>query len=413
MENIKKYFLSMMDSAVLRSIFRVGIPKTDREKTEATISSFFLHVHPAKIHPNSIKWNYTFGLGLISLILFLILCFTGVFLMFYYIPSIGDAYPSMKDIIYTTTFGPFIRNIHRWSAHGMVFVVFLHMCRVFYTAAYKKPREFNWVVGVILLILTLGLSFTGYLLPWDQLAFWAITVGSSIASYAPLIGEKIRWLMLGGPEVGQAALIRFYALHVIFLPALALLLVFFHLWRVRKDGGLSRAEGAGTNQINENESTKTYGLMTLIKGQPLKTGNQSNKEIFSWPNLFLIEITLFFGVILLVSLLGLFANAPLEELANPGHPTNPAKAPWYFLWLQEMVSYSAFIGGVLVPGILVGALVALPYLNTKTEGVGYYFHKSRKIAITVFTVIVILIVILTVVGTYFRGPNWSLRWWPH
>src|SRR5205085_8820744 len=162
-----------------------------------------------------------------------------------YVPSTTQAYDRMLDLRGSVAFGTFLRNMHRWSAHGMVAMVFLHLCRVFLTGAYKKPREFNWVLGVLLLLVTLFLSFTGYLLPWDQLAFWAITVGTSIASYAPLVGKEVKFLLLGDATVGQEALLRFYVLHVAVLPAVLSMLVAIHFWRIRKDGGLSRPEDAG------------------------------------------------------------------------------------------------------------------------------------------------------------------------
>ena len=205
-----------------RSIFRIGLPESNLERSQVMVSSFLLHVQPAKVNRHSLRASYSLGLGLISLYLFLILIVTGVLLMFYYVPSTEKAYDIMKDLQYVVSAGLVIRNMHRWAAHLMVLFVLLHLCRVFYTGAYKRPREFNWVIGVGLLLLTLGLSFTGYLLPWDQLAFWAITVGTNIAGYAPVIGLKLKYLMLGGNVVGQEALTRFYALHVIVLPAAAL-----------------------------------------------------------------------------------------------------------------------------------------------------------------------------------------------
>ncbi len=202
-------------------------------------SNIFFHLHPVKVCRKSIRWSYSFGLGVISVILFAVLVFSGVVLMFYYIPSIERAYPAMKALQLSVPLGEFTRNMHRWSAHAMVLVVILHMVRVFYTGGYKPPREFNWVIGVILLILTLGASFTGYLLPWDQLSYWAITVGTNIAGYAPILGQPMRQMLLGGSDVGQAALIRFYALHIAVIPLAAIILISLHLWRVRKDGGLA------------------------------------------------------------------------------------------------------------------------------------------------------------------------------
>jgi len=202
-------------------------------------SNVFLHIHPVKVNRKSLKWSYSLGLGVISVILFLVLAWTGVLLMFYYVPSVERAYETMKLIQLAVPLGQFTRNMHRWSAHGMVLAVIIHMVRVFYTGGYKPPREFNWVIGVFLLLLTFGASFTGYLLPWDQLAYWAITVGTNIAGYAPGAGPVVQQMLLGGQEVGQAALIRFYTLHIAVLPLLITLLISIHLWRVRKDGGLA------------------------------------------------------------------------------------------------------------------------------------------------------------------------------
>ncbi len=229
----------LFQSRVWRSVFRHGWPDNPLDRSLTMTSNVFLHLHPVKVSRRSLRWSYSFGLGIISVILFGVLIWTGVLLMFYYVPSVERAYPTLKDIQLSVPLGQFTRNMHRWSAHGMVLVVILHLVRVFYTGAYKPPREFNWVVGVVLLLLTLGASFTGYLLPWDQLAYWAITVGTNIAGYAPVAGPAARAVLLGGPEVGQNALIRFYTLHVAALPVLLTLLISLHLWRVRKDGGLA------------------------------------------------------------------------------------------------------------------------------------------------------------------------------
>lgn len=394
-----------------RSVFRVGVPESNLERSQAMVSSFLLHIHPAKVHKHSLKPGYSFGLGLISLYLFLILTGTGVLLMFYYVPSTERAYNTMKDLQFVVSAGLLIRNIHRWAAHLMVIFVMLHLCRVFYTGAYKRPREFNWVLGVGLFLLTLCLSFTGYLLPWDQLAFWAITVGTSIAGYAPIIGPKVKYLLLGGNIVGQEALTRFYALHVILLPALAGLGICIHLFRVRKDGGLSRP--GETGDVTENiplgqlPANKSYGLMELARGMTPQVGRNPEDEVFSWPHLVFREVLLFLLVAALVLFLAIFWNAPLEEFANPVHPPNPAKAPWYFLGLQELVSYSAFWGGVVVPGLLVTALLVLPYLDRKREGVGRWFARERRVANTIFTICLLAAVVFTIIGMYFRGPNWG------
>lgn len=229
----------IINSRVWRSFFRHGWPDNNLDRSLTMTSNIVAHLHPVKVNRKSIKWSYTFGLGLITGFMFIILTWTGILLMFYYIPSIERAYPTMIEIQNSVPIGQFIRNMHRWSAHGMVLCVVLHMVRVFYTGAYKPPREFNWNVGIALLVLTILGSFTGYLLPWDQLAYWAITVGTNVAGFIPIMGNILREMALGGPEVGQPALIRFYNLHVIIIPGLIFLLTGLHIWRIRKDGGLA------------------------------------------------------------------------------------------------------------------------------------------------------------------------------
>jgi quinol-cytochrome oxidoreductase complex cytochrome b subunit len=226
-------------SQLWRSIARHGYPDTPRNQALVIVSNVFLHLHPVRLRRHALAIPYTFCLGGLSFFMFLSLTITGVLLMFYYIPSITTAYQNMKDIQATVTFGQILRNLHRYAAHGMVITVFLHMCRVFYTGSYKAPREFNWVIGVILLFCTFLLSFTGYLLPWDQLALWAVTVGTNMIGATPVVGGQLRFLAIGGFEVGQNALIRFYTLHVVGLPLLTAVLMAAHFWRVRKDGGIS------------------------------------------------------------------------------------------------------------------------------------------------------------------------------
>ena len=225
---------------IWRSVFRSGYPNTPRNQMLAIATSVFLHLHPTRIHKTHVKVTHTYCLGGLSFFMFLGLTVTGVMLMFYYVPSTDRAYTDVAALQTTVRFGELIRNLHRWMAHAMVLTVLLHMMRVFYMGAYKPPREFNWVVGVILLVLTLLLSFTGYLLPWDQLAVWAITVGFGIAGSAPILGGQSRFLIFGGFDIGPAALIRFYTLHVIALPLLAAIFMSVHFWRIRRDGGLAR-----------------------------------------------------------------------------------------------------------------------------------------------------------------------------
>lgn len=234
----KRIFKLITDSAIWRSIFRTGLPDTDLKRSMLMYNNFLLHIFPVKMKRHGLQFSYTFCLGGITCLLFLILTVTGILLMFLYTPSIERAYFDMQFLALVFN-GKILRNLHRWSAHGMVVTVFLHMVRVFYTRSYRPPREFNWVLGIILLVITLGLSYTGYLLPWDQLAFWGITVGTTIMSYTPVLGNAIRFFVLGADEVGHEALLRFYVLHCVVLPFFAGGLMAIHFWKVRKDGGIS------------------------------------------------------------------------------------------------------------------------------------------------------------------------------
>jgi cytochrome b6 len=232
------FFDQLRGTKVWRSMFRGGTGSSTLRRSLAIQQNVFLHLFPTKVRTRMLSFSATWYLGTLTFGTFLILLITGVLLMLYYHPSVPQAYADTKDLQFVVSSGMFLRNLHRWSAHAMVFLVFAHMFKVFYRGAYRPPREFNWVIGVILLLLTLLLSYTGYLLPWDQLAFWAITVGSNIASAVPVLGNKIHFLMLGGNLVNANALLRFYVLHCMILPMTAILFIAVHFWRIRKDGGL-------------------------------------------------------------------------------------------------------------------------------------------------------------------------------
>jgi quinol-cytochrome oxidoreductase complex cytochrome b subunit len=235
---IETYWNDLRETKVWRSVFRGGAGTSTLHNALTVQQNVFLHLASVKMRRRSLAFAATWYLGTITLATFLILTGTGILLMLYYHPSVPAAYADMKDLQFVVSAGIFLRNLHRWSAHAMVLLVFAHMFKVFYRGAYRPPREFNWVIGVILLIVTLFLSYTGYLLPWDQLAFWAITVGANIMSAVPLMGRKMRFLMLGGNTVNANALLRFYVLHCVILPLVAGVLIAIHFWRIRKDGGL-------------------------------------------------------------------------------------------------------------------------------------------------------------------------------
>ena len=238
---------------VYKSIFRVKHDQTARSRTLGVLSNVFLHLHPAKINRDAVRYSFTWGMGGISFYLFWVLTWTGVLLMFYYHPTKVQAFRDILYLEHDVPFGKLLRNMHRWAAHAMVLTVQLHMFRVFLTGSYKKPRQFNWSVGVILLVLTLLLSFTGYLLPDDQLGFWAVTVGTNMARATPMLGHEgpfgpelgmtpfndVRFALLGGSIVDANALLRAYIWHCIAIPGFAAMFMIVHFWRVRKDGGIS------------------------------------------------------------------------------------------------------------------------------------------------------------------------------
>jgi len=416
-------------------------PQTDRQSGDAIVSNFLLHWFPAKTYKPSMDWNYSFWLGTVSAALLLLLVLSGGPLLFLYVPSVERAYGSIKDIEFAVTFGSWIRSVHRMAAHLMVAVVFLHLVRVFLTGAYKngvgqgQQREWNWVIGVAMFLLTLLLSFTGYLLPCDQLAYWAVTVGTNIAASIPLVGPKVRELLIGGRPIDQPTLIRFYVLHVLVLPGAVGMLFLYHMWRVRKDGGLARADNVavlGERVPTTPVATKTYTLLGVARGTAptVRTTTLESQDLTvnSVPDLTRRVGIVVLGTIAILSLLAVYARSPLEEAANALVTPNPAKAPWYFLWLQEIVTDTtvhigsftlngAFIGGVLLPGLLIALLTAWPWIDrSPAGGAGVWFPRSRRTQNIVFLVVVALVVALTLVGTFCRGPYWHFYWpwqpWP-
>jgi quinol-cytochrome oxidoreductase complex cytochrome b subunit len=245
LDRVKEAGSHIRTSQLWASIFRPGSPlrsgynDSPRNRSYVIMNNVLYHLHPVKVKRHGVRLSYTLCLGGLSFFLFILLTITGIFLMFYYRPTSPAAFEDIQALSTNIAFGQLVRNMHRWGAHAMVLTVFLHMTRVFYHGAYKPPREFNWVVGVVLLFLTLMLSFTGYLLPWDQLALWAVTVGSNMANYTPVIGDQVSFALVGGVQITPDTLLRWYVLHVLFFPFIIVIFMAVHFWRVRKDGGIS------------------------------------------------------------------------------------------------------------------------------------------------------------------------------
>ena len=354
---------------VRRSIQRDPmVSNNDRDRMRLVMNSLILHIHPSKVSRSALNFNYTFGLGGLLILLSFVLALTGVLLIFVYTPSPEAAYTSMIALRTEIYFGNLVRNLHHWSGNLMVVVGVLHLLRVFYTAGFSRPREFNWLMGVVLLLLIVAANFTGYLLPWDQLAYWAVTVGTSLLDYIPVIGPALTRLLLGGPEVGAATLTNFYGLHIALIPLAIFSLVSFHIWRVRKD--------------------------TITVPRPL---NQPaiKEKVTTVPHL--VSIELVFALVWLAILITWsgFVNAPLEEAANPAHSPNPAKAAWYFMGFQELLlHFHPVFGAIIIPSTALIAMIVLPYLDQDMDSIGVWFRSQRGRLLTVVSFL------LGILGTF-------------
>ncbi len=414
----------------------------------------FKEIFSARVRERQLGFRHTWYLGSLTLGAFTIQLITGILLMLYYHPSVPQAYADMKDLQFVVSSGMLLRSLHRWSAHAMVFLVFVHMAKVFYRGAYRPPREFNWMFGLGLLQLTLLLSYTGYLLPWDQLSYWGTTVGSNILSSIPFIGDKLRFILLGGHSVNANFLLRFYVLHTVILPVAVIGLVAVHIWRLHRDGGMYSAREA-------HEPAAT----TPPSDSPAAQGNE--RTLPYWELLFREVIAIQVLAVILVWI-ALHWHAPLGQLADPTHTPNPSKAPWYFTGLQELFHYfPPFVAGIILPGLIMTALVAVPFFNVNIKGeslwarnklrrllaagvvvlalTGFlvFFHAwvplvpvwivggflvlsaasssrqsrtspswlgSRPLSFWIMTWFLAEAITLTAVGTLFRGPGWSWVW---
>jgi len=410
----------LRETAVYRSVVRTPSMDSPSGRALHAFGSVFMHVYPVRIPRGLLRFRSTWRLGFISSVLYAVLFITGLYLMFFYTPSVNMAYGDMQQLRAQVGFGQLIRNVHRWGAHLMVLAVILHLVRVFVDGGYKAPRQFNWVIGVGLLVVTLAYSFTGYLLPWDQLAYWAVTVGAGLVKYAPGVGNTMRDFLLGGETIGQAALLRFYVIHIAVLTLAFALLMAVHLWRIRKDGlvvgdpphshdvttrAIERIDVAADAAVGEvwlPDGRRVLGVVDTaeVSGRAREPAD----EVFTWPALILRHQVIALAVCALVLALGIAFEAPLRDIANANLTPEPSKAPWYFVGLQELLAhFDPLVAGVLAPGALIAALVALPYvdLNPSRE------PRDRKVALLLFWAIFFGLVVLTIIGALFRGPGWG------
>ncbi|MCU0459745.1 MAG: cytochrome b N-terminal domain-containing protein [Bacteroidales bacterium] len=339
-------------------------------KKEKSRFGLILHLHPRKVRASTLRFSLTFGLGGMAALLMVMQVVTGLLLKFHYEPSPENAYNSILNLQESLLFGKMLRNIHHWSAIAFVWIAFLHMLRTAFTGAYRPPRDVTWITGMALLLLVVLSNFTGYLLPWDQLSYWAVTVATSLLSYIPLAGEPIRKVLLGGAEVGQPTLTNFFNLHTGVIPLSIIALMAWHFWRIRRAGGVIVAE-------KDRESPMVDTRPHLV-----------NRE-------FVVALVLFAAILLISSLF----DAPLRERANPAFSPNPAKAPWYFMGLQELLIHFHPVFAVFVlPASVLAAAVWMPYVKSSDANYGIWFlsdngissAKTAAAAGALFTVIFIM-----------------------
>ena len=334
-------------------------------------SGIILHLHPKFINEEALSFTRTYGLGGMAALLIVLLFITGILLRFYYEPFPQKAYNSIVILQNDVLFGQLIRNIHHWCGVFLVIISFLHLLRVFFTGGFQSSRKINWIIGLVLFVFIIASNFTGYLLPWDQLAYWAVTVGTSLLHYIPFIGDSIRKFILAGDEVNANTLLIFFNFHTAVFPISILLLMAYHFWRVRKAGGI---------MLPKNDDEK--------------------KMIEVYPHLVYREFIVALALIAVILLFSVFFNAPLLAKANPDVSINPTKAPWYFAGIQELLMhFHPFVAAFLIPFAIVFALAYLPYLKLKDEPSGIWFHsekgkESAKFSAITASIITTLLVII-------------------
>jgi len=349
------------DSAVLRGPV---VPTTDRDRAFVTIHTLLLHLRPVKVSARSIRFTHTFGLGGSCLVLLTLLGLTGLLLTLGYQPVPGTAYDSVVGIERDVLFGTLVRGMHHWSANILVLVLVAHAARVFLTGGYHGPRQFNWVVGVFLLLLVLVSAFTGYLLPWDQLSYWAVTISTGMLAYVPLVGESLQRVARAGAEIGPRTLVVFYTLHTSIVPAILVFALAFHFWRVRKAGGVV--------------------VPPPRAGEPM-----DDEKVMFLPHLLVREAMLALVITAIVVVMASAFGVPLGDRANPGMSPNPAKAPWYFMGLQELLVHLHPVAAVvIVPVVALLALMLLPYLTSDNESAGAWFLSPRAKQAALFSAII-------------------------
>ncbi|MBN2484941.1 MAG: cytochrome b N-terminal domain-containing protein [Bacteroidales bacterium] len=340
---------------------------------------FILHLHPRKVNPSVLRFHLTFGLGGMAALLVAVQAVTGLLLKFHYVPTPQGAYNSILNLQETLLFGKMLRSIHHWGAILLIWVVFLHLLRVVFTGAYRKPRHSNWHIGLLLFILVVFSNFTGYLLPWDQLSYWAITISTNLIGFIPFGGSWLKEVLLGGTEVGRATLTKFYNLHTGIIPFSMLILMAYHFWHVRKAGGVVVAE--------------EFKYLDNIDTNPHLVARE-----------FVVALVL----LAVLFFLGSVFDAPLRDRANPAMSPDPAKAPWYFMGLQELlIHFHPFIVVVFFPLVLLFAALGLPYFIKKDKLYGIWFISSngKKAAVYAMFFGILITLFFILADEFLPGPE--------
>ena len=330
-------------------------------KSRRSITDLILHLHPQTVPRETLRLTLSWGLGGMAAVLVGLLFLTGILLLLVYQPSTDHAYNSILILTREVPFGLWVRNIHHWSANLLVVIAVLHLLRVVLTGAFGPGRRLNWVIGLFLLFLLLSSNFTGYLLPWDQLAYWAVTICTSMLGYIPFCGQWLQELFRGGAEIGPATLANFFVLHVAFIPGTLFMLLLWHFWLIRRAGGLV--------QIERNDTEKVPVL-----------------RVPSTPNLIVREAAVGLSMVAFVLIMSILWNAPLLEQANPGMSPNPAKAPWYFLGFQELLLHLHPVFAVFVwPMLGAAALMFVPFWRETALPTGVWFGSERGRKLLIWT----------------------------
>ena len=319
--------------------------------------TFLLHIHPKKVSKASIRYTYTYGLGGMTALLILLQFFTGILLKFVYIPLPSKAYDSILFLQHQVLFGQYVRNIHHLGGVMLIILAFLHLMRVFFTEAFHPPvRSGNWIIGLCMFLLLMFSNFTGYLMPWDQLSYWAVTVVTNMFSYIPLIGPHLTGFIRGGTDVTGATLMNFFNFHTAIIPLTLIILMTFHFWKVRKAGGVA---------------------------PPRPRSEKEKRLVSSYPGLVVREAVVALALLAFLFILAVFKDAPMHERANPAFSPNPVKAPWYFIGIQEMLMhFHPFVGAILIPVTILGFLFYLPWIHYPKNNAGIWFSSplGRKVA---------------------------------